>query len=107
MADQAPACRPAQGMLPVSSIFDTLFHVRPACRFLDVANYPPADGRRERLLAHFNVPEFVANRTCFELNGDFRSKPGYDDASDTKHLTTNNTLRAPPSLRCCARRPDG
>ncbi|KAK4156191.1 hypothetical protein C8A00DRAFT_31001 [Chaetomidium leptoderma] len=48
------------------------------CSFLDVVNYPPADGRRQKLLAHFNVPEFVANRTCFELNGYFGSKASHD-----------------------------
>ncbi len=57
--------------------------------FLDVKNYPPADdGRRKKLLAHFNVPEFVANRTCFELNGFFGSKATYDDKSAKKHVTS-------------------
>ncbi len=57
--------------------------------FLDVKNYPPADdGRRKKLLAHFNVPEFVANRTCFELNGYFGNKTTYDDKSAKKHVTS-------------------
>jgi hypothetical protein len=59
-------------------------------RFLDSHDYPPADGRRQKLLAHFNVPEFVANRTCFELNGYFGSKARYDGQSpaDSKHVTS-------------------
>ena len=51
-------------------------------------DYPPADGRRKKLLAHFNVPEFVANRTCFELNGYFGNKATYDDKSEKKHVTS-------------------
>ncbi|KAL2132605.1 hypothetical protein VTI74DRAFT_3595 [Chaetomium olivicolor] len=58
--------------------------------FLDADNYPPADGRRERLLAHFNVPEFVANRTCFEVNGYFGCKSIYDD-SGTGRVTSYTT----------------
>ncbi|KAK4041445.1 hypothetical protein C8A01DRAFT_45405 [Parachaetomium inaequale] len=58
--------------------------------FLDVANYPPTDGRRQKLLAHFNVPEFVANRTCFELNGYFGSKASYGGEASTQYLTGYN-----------------
>jgi hypothetical protein len=66
--------------------------------FLDVANYPPTDGRRQKLLAHFNVPEFVANRTCFELNGYFGSKASYDGAAPTEHLTSySKLLTLPPA----------
>ncbi|KAK4245657.1 hypothetical protein C7999DRAFT_42807 [Corynascus novoguineensis] len=43
--------------------------------FLDVANDPPPDVRR--LLAYFNVPQFVGERTCFELNGYFGNKVTY------------------------------
>ncbi|KAK4132809.1 hypothetical protein BT67DRAFT_450775 [Trichocladium antarcticum] len=59
--------------------------------FLDVVNYPPVDGRRERLLAHFNVPGFVASRTCFELNGYFGSKASYSDKSSPVHVTSYTT----------------
>ena len=52
-----------------------------------MVNYPPTDGRRQKLLAHFNVPEFVANRTCFELNGYFGSKPTYDSQGSANHVT--------------------
>ncbi|KAL2021634.1 hypothetical protein VTK56DRAFT_6987 [Thermocarpiscus australiensis] len=69
-----------------------LAHLPDQCYlFLDVVNYPPADGRRERLLAHFNVPEFVASRTCFELNGYFGSKGSYNDESAAQRLTTYTT----------------
>ena len=51
-------------------------------RFLDARDYPPVDGRREALLAHFNVPEFVASRTCFELNGYFGSRASYDETKN-------------------------
>ncbi|GAB1310594.1 hypothetical protein MFIFM68171_00804 [Madurella fahalii] len=59
--------------------------------FLDVIDYPPVDGRRERLLAHFNVPEFVANRTCFELNGYFGNKTSYKDDEEKKYVTSCTT----------------
>lgn len=56
--------------------------------FLNQANYPPADGRREKLLAHFNVPDFVANRTCSVLNGYFGSKTEYAVEGTTKHVAS-------------------
>ncbi|KAK4129170.1 hypothetical protein N657DRAFT_676831 [Parathielavia appendiculata] len=61
--------------------------------FLDLQDYPPPDGRRQKLLAHFNVPEFVANRTCFELNGYFGSKANYDSPGPeaSKHVTRYTT----------------
>ncbi|KAK3941799.1 hypothetical protein QBC46DRAFT_381473 [Diplogelasinospora grovesii] len=55
---------------------------------LDRKHYPPADGRRETLLAHFNVPEFLADRACFELNGYFGCKPTYDDHDTLTSCTT-------------------
>jgi hypothetical protein len=38
-------------------------------RLVSKADYPCESEGRESLLAHFGVPSFVANRTCFELNG--------------------------------------
>lgn len=58
-------------------------------------DYPPADGRRERLLAHFGVPQFVANQTCFELNGYWGAKPEFDDEGETKQLTSYCELLDP------------
>lgn len=57
-------------------------------RFLNAAHYSPVDGRREKLLAHFNVPEFVANRTCFELNGYFGSKTSCSGERNEKYVTS-------------------
>ncbi|KAK4193249.1 hypothetical protein QBC35DRAFT_100273 [Podospora australis] len=63
--------------------------------FLNANDYPPADGRREKILAHFDVPEFLANQTCFELNGFFGSKPTYSDFKDPitnqPHVTSLTT----------------
>ncbi|KAL2257677.1 hypothetical protein VTK26DRAFT_9320 [Humicola hyalothermophila] len=56
--------------------------------FLDARNYPPEDGRREGLLAHFNVPPFLATRTCFEINGYFGSKVRYDDSQRITSYST-------------------
>ncbi len=56
--------------------------------FLDQINYPPADGRREKLLAHFNVPSFVGNQTCTELNGYFGSKASYSDENTGRKITS-------------------
>jgi hypothetical protein len=38
------------------------------------------------------VPEFVANRACFELNGYFGSEATYDEESDTKPVTSYSKL---------------
>ncbi|RYO74280.1 hypothetical protein DL766_007592 [Monosporascus sp. MC13-8B] len=46
--------------------------------FLSKQDYPPQGKGRESLLAHFGVPEFVASRTCFELNGFFGHRVAYD-----------------------------
>ncbi|KAL1843474.1 hypothetical protein VTJ49DRAFT_1345 [Mycothermus thermophilus] len=56
--------------------------------FLDVADYQHTDGRRERILSHFGVPAYVANRTCFEINGFFGSKASYGDGGDLSGYST-------------------
>ncbi|KAK3987792.1 hypothetical protein QBC44DRAFT_116468 [Cladorrhinum sp. PSN332] len=56
--------------------------------FLRRKAYPPADGRREKLLEHFNVPLFVANQTCYDVNGFFGSRSTFDDE---KHLSSYTT----------------
>lgn len=70
--------------------------------FLDVINYPTTYGQRQKLLAHFNVPDFVANNTCFELNGYFGSKATYDDrlAPPAKHVTSYSRLPTGPGGIC-------
>ena len=69
--------------------------------FLDVNDYKATDrgGQRQKLLAHFNVPEFVANNTCFELNGYFGSKANYDDrlAPPAKHVTSYSRFPTDPA----------
>ena len=42
-------------------------------------DYPPVKGGREVLLAAFNVPSFVASRTCFELNGYAGCRPIFEE----------------------------
>ncbi|KAK0711790.1 hypothetical protein B0H67DRAFT_602492 [Lasiosphaeris hirsuta] len=61
--------------------------------FLTRGHYPPEGDDREALLAYFGVPAFVANRTCFELNGFFGHRPTYSDreASNDKRVTTCTT----------------
>ncbi|AEO53672.1 hypothetical protein MYCTH_2295331 [Thermothelomyces thermophilus ATCC 42464] len=64
--------------------------------FLDVRDYPPADGRRQKLLAHFGVPEFVANRTCFEVNGYFGNKATYtQEHTSTNYITSYSAIPTP------------
>lgn len=67
--------------------------------FLDVIDYKTTEEQREKLLAHFNVPKFVANNTCFELNGYFGSKASYDDqvAPPAKHVTSHSMLPTDPT----------
>ncbi|KAK4462990.1 hypothetical protein QBC42DRAFT_266827 [Cladorrhinum samala] len=59
--------------------------------FLSREDYKPADGRREKILEHFNVPRFVANETCFDINGFFGSRSTFDDTSRKKPLTSYTT----------------
>jgi Mg2+ and Co2+ transporter CorA len=61
--------------------------------FLDADHYPTADGRRQKLLAHFNVPKFVANKTCFDVNGYFGSKASFDNqvVPAANHVTSHTT----------------
>jgi hypothetical protein len=47
--------------------------------FLQKNDYPPEHGDREVLLNGFNVPVFVANRACTELNGYFGCRATYDE----------------------------
>jgi len=73
---------------------DTLSTLPKQCYiFLNVNDYSPtADGRRQKLAAHFKVPDFVANRTCFELNGFFGNKATYaDEETSGGHLTSYTT----------------
>ncbi|KAJ4417112.1 hypothetical protein N0V85_001994 [Neurospora sp. IMI 360204] len=42
-------------------------------------DYPPVNGGREALLSAFNVPSFVASRTCFELNGYAGCRPIFEE----------------------------
>lgn len=46
-------------------------------------DYPSVDGGREALLAAFNVPHFVASRTCFEVNGYAGCRPVFDEPQYT------------------------
>ncbi|KAK3357807.1 hypothetical protein B0T25DRAFT_567056 [Lasiosphaeria hispida] len=56
--------------------------------FLSIDDYPPEVKDREALLAHFGVPAFVANRTCFEVNGFFGYKPTFNDEEVFTSCTT-------------------
>ncbi|KAK3694517.1 hypothetical protein B0T22DRAFT_452698 [Podospora appendiculata] len=77
-----------QKLLPIGSISD----LPDQCyAFMKKCDYPPADGRRERLLRLFNVPEFVASRTCFELNGFSGYRASFDETTERKHVTSCTT----------------
>ncbi|KAK0624592.1 hypothetical protein B0T17DRAFT_557496 [Bombardia bombarda] len=81
-----------QSRLPSPEIISGLAGLPNQCYiFVDKRDYPPAGVAREALLAHFNVPRFVANRTCFELNGFSGCSAVYDEASSTKHVTSCTT----------------
>jgi len=56
--------------------------------FLGVKDYPKIDGPREALLAHFNVPAFVANRACHEINGYSGCSAIFDEDSQRQHVTS-------------------
>jgi hypothetical protein len=55
----------------------------PPHSFVDHADYYQSESRRQSILAHFDVPAYVANRTCIEVNGYFGSKASYDDGGGT------------------------
>ncbi|KAK3335949.1 hypothetical protein B0T19DRAFT_408056 [Cercophora scortea] len=77
-----------QMLLPLESISD----LPDQCyTFMDKCDYPPADGRRERLLHLFNVPQFIASRTCFEMNGFSGCRASYDETTERKHVTSCTT----------------
>ncbi|KAK0734776.1 hypothetical protein B0T26DRAFT_689624 [Lasiosphaeria miniovina] len=89
-----PVVRPFNNVEAISQLPDQCY------AFLHVSDYPPADGRREALLAHFGVPSYVANRTCFELSAYFGSRATYDEESkeEKKPVTSCTTW-----FRCLAK----
>ncbi|KAK0748327.1 hypothetical protein B0T21DRAFT_356331 [Apiosordaria backusii] len=54
--------------------------------FLDAEDYLGVGVHRARVLQHFNVPTFVGNKTCFDLNGFFGSQATYDETSSQKRI---------------------
>ncbi|KAK3395471.1 hypothetical protein B0T20DRAFT_35684 [Sordaria brevicollis] len=70
--------------------------------FIHKNDYPPVSGGREALLAAFNVPGFVASRTCFELNGYAGCRPVFDETTPlqtpSREEQQNNTS---PTLTSC------
>lgn len=67
-------------------------------------DYPSIDGGREALLAAFNVPRFVASRTCFELNGYAGCKPVFEEPQHTNPFgeqQAEETTSTTPALTTC------
>src|SRR5438034_11482399 len=50
--------------------------------FLDKDSYEELGAVRAQLLNDFNVPDFLANRTCTELNGYFGCRVTYSEESN-------------------------
>ncbi|KAK4231145.1 hypothetical protein QBC38DRAFT_451522 [Podospora fimiseda] len=61
---------------------------KQAYLFMTRKAYPRSADSREKLLEHFNVPAYVANQTCFEVNGFFGSRSTYDDEKKLVSYTT-------------------
>jgi hypothetical protein len=77
------------------------FFMTDQLSFLDVIEYEATDGngQRQKLLGHFGVPDFVGNKTCFELNGYFGSKARYSDqlAPPANHVTSYSRFLTDPA----------
>jgi hypothetical protein len=58
-------------------------------RFLDKESYPKSESGRGDLLHDFNVPDFLYNKTCTELNGYFGCRGIY---SKERKLESYSTL---------------
>ncbi|EXA32208.1 hypothetical protein FOVG_16579 [Fusarium oxysporum f. sp. pisi HDV247] len=59
----------------------------PKPSLLDKASFPEEQDSREELLGLFDVPKFIATRTCVELNGYFGCRPTYTNDQVTSCST--------------------
>lgn len=67
--------------------------------FMHKDDYPAVKGEREALLAAFNVPSFLASRTCFELNGYAGCRPVFEEPPHENSLREQEA--AAPRLTSC------
>ncbi|RYP48450.1 hypothetical protein DL768_005652 [Monosporascus sp. mg162] len=63
---------------------DSDAYLFPAASFLPKDSYLGLGDEREKLLPQVNVPDFVSNRTCTELNGNFGSRTSSNDNEELK-----------------------
>ncbi|KAK1773146.1 hypothetical protein QBC45DRAFT_398279 [Copromyces sp. CBS 386.78] len=74
--------------------------------FMHKDDYPPVNGGREALLAAFNVPSFVASRTCFEVNGYAGCRPVFEEPQHNtnpfgEQQVEDTTTTTTPTLTTC------
>jgi len=67
-------------------------------RFLHERDYTSESTDRERILDHFGVPRFVANRTCTEINGFFGHQVSYKYGDEGEEQNAQATVSS-----CCKR----
>lgn len=67
--------------------------------FLDRSAYVNLGSGREQLLAQFNIPDFVSNMSCTDLNGYFGSRT--HSAPGAEALESSSAFLSPfPPLFC-------